>query len=124
MTRILVDTSIWIDHLHRSDDKLAALLDVGLVVTHPMVIGELALGSLRERGIVLGLLSQLPTVDEASSDEVLSLVERRALYGRGLSLVDAHLLASTLISADVRVWTRDRRLADAADDASIGWPRA
>jgi len=121
MTRLLVDTSVWIDHLHRRDDQLSAILDLGLVVIHPMVIGELALGSLRDRESVLELLTQLPMVQVAGFEEVLKLVEARELHGIGLSLVDAHLLASTLISADVRVWTKDRRLANAADRAGVGW---
>ena len=121
MTRLLVDTSVWIDHLHRHDEQLSTVLDLGLVVIHPMVIGELALGSLRDRESVLELLTQLPMVQVADFEEVLTLVEARVLYGIGLSLVDAHLLASTLISADVRVWTKDRRLAEAADRAGVGW---
>lgn len=121
MTRILVDTAVWIDHLHRTDSQLARLLEHGLVVTHPMVIGELALGSIRNRSTVLSLLSGLPTIAEAKSQEILDLVEARALYGRGLGLVDASLLAAALIAGDVAIWTRDKRLAAIADSLRIGW---
>lgn len=121
MTRVLVDTSVWIDHLHLRDEQLAGLLDAGLVVTHPMVIGELALGTLRDRSTVLRLLAQLSPVQTAYAEDVLALVEARRLHGQGLSLVDAHLLASALITGDVRIWTRDRHLATVAHDAAVGW---
>jgi hypothetical protein len=115
---ILVDTSVWIDHLHTSDDQLAALLVGVEVASHPMVIGELALGTIRRRSTVLGLLQSLPMSPTASHDEVLRLVESRALFGRGLSLIDVHLLASALLVPGMLLWTRDRRLASAA--ASLG----
>ena len=116
---ILVDTSIWIDHLHASDPALMALLDEARVCTHPMIIGELALGSLRERGRVIGLLSDLPSLPPATHGEVLSFVEVQALYGIGLSLVDAHLLAAIRLSPADRLWTRDRRLGDAAERLGV-----
>ena len=122
MTRVLVDTSVWIDHLRDADPQLVALLESGRVTVHPMVIGELALGNLRDRATILELISQLPASPTASDVEVLQLIETRQLHGTGLSLVDTHLLASALIGADVRIWTRDRRLADAASAAAVGWP--
>lgn len=121
MTRILVDTSVWIDHLHRGERQLQELLEAGLVVAHPMVIGELALGSIRDRTTVLGLLADLPASPVATDAEVLALIEARGLMGTGLSLVDTHLLASALVAGDVRIWTRDRRLANAATAASAAW---
>jgi predicted nucleic acid-binding protein len=121
MSTVLVDTSVWIDHLHRNDARLTALLETNLVVAHPLVIGELALGSIRNRATVLGLLAQLPRAAVASSDEVLLLVQDRRLYGRGLSLVDAHLLASALIGPDTRILTRDRRLAEVCGEAGVLW---
>jgi predicted nucleic acid-binding protein len=116
---ILVDTSIWIDHLHRSEAALSALLNEAQVSTHPMIIGELALGSLRDRKTILGLLSDLPSTPVATPAEVLPFVERHALYGVGLSLVDAHLLAALRLSSRDRLWTRDRRLAVAADRLGV-----
>jgi predicted nucleic acid-binding protein len=116
---ILVDTSIWIDHLHRSDPTLAALLDGSQVSMHPMIIGELALGSLRDRQTILGLLADLPSISQATHTEVLSFVEAHALFGIGLSLVDAHLLAALRLSSSDRLWTLDRRLRGAADRLGI-----
>jgi predicted nucleic acid-binding protein len=116
---ILVDTSIWLDHLHRSVPTLATLLDGSQVNTHPMIIGELALGALRDRQTILGLLADLPTISQATHTEVLSFVQTHALFGIGLSLVDAHLLAALRLSAPDRLWTRDRRLRAAADRLGI-----
>lgn len=116
---ILVDTSIWIDHLHRVDPALNLLLDDLAVCVHSMVIGELALGSLRDRSTVLQLLSDLPPIVEADHDEVLRLVETNGLYGVGLSVVDAHLLASARLNPDVKLWTRDRRLLAAAERLGV-----
>ncbi|MGN6203457.1 type II toxin-antitoxin system VapC family toxin [Humibacter sp.] len=121
MSLVLVGTSVWIDHLHRSDKMLVPLLEANLVVGHPLVIGELALGSIRERATVLELLARLPQAPEASNDEVLTLIENRHLFGKGLSIVDLHLLASVLVAGDVRLFTRDRRLSGAADDAGVRW---
>jgi len=116
---ILVDTSIWIDHLHRSDTALSTLLNEAQVCIHPMIIGELALGSLRDRRTVLGLLSDLPGAPVATHTEVLSFVEWHALYGSGLGLVDIHLLAAAHLSPADRLWTRDRRLRLAADKLGV-----
>ena len=116
---ILVDTSIWIDHLHRSDDALSVLLNEAQVCTHPMIIGELALGSLRDRETILGLLSDLPSTPLASHAEVLPFIGLHALYGIGLSLVDVHLLAALRLSARDRLWTRDRSLRKAADELGV-----
>lgn len=121
MTRVLVDTSVWIDHLHRGDPSLVGLLDAGLVCMHPMIIGELALGALRDRARILSLLADMPKAPMATDTEVLTLIETRRLHGTGLSLVDAHLLAAVIIGADLRMWTRDRRLAAAAASAAVGW---
>lgn len=121
MSLVLVDTSVWIDHLHRSDKRLTTLLESNLVVSHPMIVGELALGTMRDRATVLGLLARLPTAPVATSDEVRALIESRRLYGRGLSLVDVSLLASALIGGDVVLFTRDRRLAEAAAELAVRW---
>jgi predicted nucleic acid-binding protein len=116
---ILVDTSIWIDHLHRSDATLSVLLNDAQVCIHPMIVGELALGSLRDRRTILGLLSDLPNTAVATHAEVLPFVELHALHGIGLSLVDVHLLAALRLSARDRLWTRDRRLRLAADKLGV-----
>lgn len=116
---ILVDTAIWIDHLHRSEPRLVELLDRNDVLVHPMVIAELALGSLANRSTVLGLLAHLPQARRASDAEVLAFIESRALFSKGLSLVDAHLLASTLLTPTALLWTRDKRLRAAAVELRI-----
>jgi predicted nucleic acid-binding protein len=111
---ILVDTSIWIDHLHHTDSGLVAVLENAEVCVHPMIIGELALGSLRDRAVALSLLDDLPEAVVATHAEVRELVESEALFGVDLSLVDAHLLAAARLSASTTLWTRDRRLASVA----------
>jgi predicted nucleic acid-binding protein len=111
---ILVDSSVWIDHLHTGGDDLAALLDDGSVLGHPWVTGELALGQLSAREEVLGLLANLPQATVASAGEVMELIETRRLHGLGIGYVDAHLVASTLLTSDTRLWTCDKRLAAVA----------
>jgi predicted nucleic acid-binding protein len=106
---ILVDTSVWVDHLRRHNAGLADLLSHGRVVVHPFVIGEVSLGHLRHRGEVLGLLSELPVASVASHDEALEIAERSGLAGVGVGWVDAHLVASALIGRHP-LWTLDRRL--------------
>lgn len=118
---ILIDTSVWIDHLHRAVPQVAELLERNDVATHPMVIGELALGSIADRGTFLGLLSALPAATEATQQEVMAFVTTRRLYGRGLSLVDAHLLASAMLSDGMILWTRDQRLSRAALEFGVAW---
>lgn len=111
---IIADTSVWIDHLKRGDPVLADLLETGGVLAHPFVVGELALGSLRQRGAVLGSLSDLPQAIVASDNEVMMLIEGERLYGIGIGYVDAHLLAAARLTPDTLIWTRDRRLRQAA----------
>jgi predicted nucleic acid-binding protein len=107
---ILVDTSVWVDHLGAADKALAALLDAGMVLAHPFVIGELALGNLRQREMVLQALADLPHASVATDAEVLHFIERYALSGRGIGYVDAHLLAAVKLTAGAELWTNDKRL--------------
>ena len=109
----LVDTSVWVDHLRRGNARLATLLNDGLVLLHPFVLGELALGRLRRRAEVLGLLEELPRAESATHEEVLEFVERHDLAGSGVGWVDTHLLVSAALGR-VSLWTLDRRLARAA----------
>ena len=111
---ILVDTSVWVDHLRARDAALVGLLDAGEVLGHPFVLGELALGSLRQRKLVLTSLEDLPQASVATDPEVLNFVERQRLYGFGIGYVDAHLLAAARLTPDASLWTRDRRLHEAA----------
>jgi predicted nucleic acid-binding protein len=118
---ILVDTSVWVDHLRAGDATLAGLLERALVLAHPWVIGELALGRLRRRGEVLGLLERLPQATPATPAEVLALVKCHGLAGSGIGYVDAQLLASARLTPDAALWTRDRRLAGAAARAGVAF---
>ncbi len=112
---ILVDTSIWIDHLRASDKSLSNLLNTGRVLAHPFVVGELALGSLRQRDIILDALSDLPQAEMATDGEVLIFIDQHALSGLGIGYVDAHLLAAVRLTAGAVLWTRDKRLHKVAD---------
>ena len=110
---ILVDTSVWVDHLRRGNARLERLLNDALVLVHPFVVGELALGVLKRRSQVLGLLEEMPQAEAASHDEVLEFVDRHSLAGSGVGWIDVHLLVSAALSG-VSLWTLDRRLANAA----------
>ncbi len=116
---ILADTSVWIDHFRAGDKELRRQLEQGNVVIHPFIISELALGSLRERRRVLALLDSLPPLRIAQTDEVRAMIEERVLYGHGIGLVDAQLIASSLIQPGTMLWTRDRRLRKAAEKLGI-----
>lgn len=111
---ILVDTSVWVDHLRHHDAALAALLERGEVLGHAFVTGELACGSLGQRSRVLTLLAELPQARLAFNAEVLSFIERHGLMGAGIGYLDAHLMASTTLTPDARLWTRNRLLASVA----------
>ena len=121
---ILVDTSVWSDHLRIGDPRLTALLQKSQVLAHPWVIGELALGQLSGRSEILGLLGNLPQAKTATEAEVMTLVGTQRLFGLGIGYVDAHLLAATLLTTDASLWTRDKRLAAAAADLGISYRTA
>jgi len=116
---ILVDTSVWVDHLRTGDRVLGQLLDSGGVLGHRFVTGELALGNLRERDLVLSALRELPQATVSSDDEVLHFIDRQALFGLGIGYVDAHLLAAVLLTLGAKLWTRDRRLQAAATQLGL-----
>jgi len=117
---VLVDTSIWVSHLREADTDLESLLLAEEVVCHPFVIGELACGNLANREEILELLQELPRPITAQDNEVLSFIEARRLMGRGIGLVDAHLLTSAVLSG-LPIWTRDRRLREAAIEIGISF---
>lgn len=116
---ILVDTSIWIDHLRASDKRLVRLLDDGKVLAHPFVTGELALGNLRNRDSVLGALQDLPQACVATETEVLRFIGEKSLFGMGIGYIDAHLLAAVLLTPGSLLWTRDKRLLTASTRLGI-----
>ena len=111
---ILVDTSVWVDHLRAADSALVRLLDTTQVVMHPFVLGELALGNLPQRSLILGTLQLLPQAVVASDEEVLNFIDRHRLVGLGIGYVDVHLLAATRLTAGASLWTRDKSLRQIA----------
>jgi predicted nucleic acid-binding protein len=117
---ILVDTSIWIDHLRKGNDTLSLLLEQDLVLIHPFIIGELACGSMVNRQEILALLATLPATAAAEHDEVLRLVETEHLYGVGVGWIDAHLIASAQLSQAL-LWTSDARLKRIAESLGIAY---
>lgn len=119
---ILVDTSIWIDHLRQGSEHLARLLGRGQVLVHPHVLGEVALGNLQSRNAVLGALKDLPRAPLATDDEVFHFIEASAVFGAGIGYTDAHLLAATLLAPGTRIWTRDRRLLAVATELDLSYP--
>ncbi|WP_223427824.1 type II toxin-antitoxin system VapC family toxin [Tateyamaria pelophila] len=116
---ILVDTSVWIDHLRNGSVDLTRLLNRGHVVCHPLVVAEIALGSLRARAQILGLLDDLPKVPIASTAEVRTLINSRKLFARGVGYVDVSLIASCLLLPGSTLWTSDKRLGVLADELNI-----
>ena len=110
---VLVDTSVWIDHLRAGEAKLVRLLEDVEVAVHPMVIGELACGNLRNRAEILNLLADLPDAGRVPDEEVLIFIERHHLHGRGLGWGDMHLLASCAVSG-FALWSKDVRLMNVA----------
>ena len=117
---ILVDTSLWVEHLRSGVPLLDDLLQSDRVVTHPFVFGELLCGNFRPGSDVLRLLSDLPALAVASDSEVVGLIRFRQLHGRGIGYLDAHLLASALLF-DAQLWTRDTRLRAISAEAEIAF---
>ena len=119
---ILIDTNIWVDHLRTSVAALSSLLAREEALMHPYVLGELALGGLRDRQKVLERWAALLPAPVAAHEVVLALIETEGLFGSGIGYVDAHLLASAKLSGDAELWTRDRRLSAAARRLGISVP--
>lgn len=118
---VLADTSVWVDHLHRSDPKLRQCLEANQVGMHTWVLGELACGSLKNRKEILDCLTGLQAVPPARDAEVLGFIEREGLYGVGLGWVDVHLLAACKL-ANIPLWTRDKRLKKQAEELGLAYP--
>lgn len=107
---ILVDASNWIDHLRHGDLKLSTLLERNRVLMHPMIIGELACGNLKDRSVFLNLWAKLPTIPVVIDEEALYFLKRNQLMGKGIGFVDLHLLAAVSLSSEAYLWTKDKRL--------------
>jgi predicted nucleic acid-binding protein len=119
---VLVDTSVWIDHLRNNEPRLVRLLTQNSVLSHPFVRGELALGNLRQRQVILSSLDNLPQAPVALTDEINFFIETNALFGLGIGLIDAHLLASVQLLGNTRLWTRDKRLLVVAMRLNLAVP--
>ncbi|MDJ0861290.1 MAG: type II toxin-antitoxin system VapC family toxin [Gammaproteobacteria bacterium] len=118
---ILVDTSVWVDHLRAGDARLVELLESSTVAMHPMVLGELACGNLNDRETLLALWRNLPQLTVAADAEVLFLLDRHRLWGRGIGYLDVHLLTSVSLNPDARLWTRDKRLQESAEQLELAF---
>jgi hypothetical protein len=118
---VLVDTSVWVDHLRFGNPRLASLLENGDVVCHPFIIGELACGNLPERADTLGCLLELPRTSVAGQDEVMSLIEGYRLMGTGLGFIDVHLLAAARLDG-IPIWTQDIPLKKTAAKLDVNFP--
>ena len=116
---ILVDSSVWVGHFRQADPRLLALLNADEVLCHPVVIGEIAVGNLRNRVGVLSDLATLPSAILGTHEDVMELIERRQLYGTGVGYNDAHLLASALLTPSAHLWTQDARFAAAASRLGV-----
>jgi predicted nucleic acid-binding protein len=110
---VLVDTSVWVSHLRYGNAELTNLLNDGMVLCHPLIVGELACGNLKDRALILSFLQLLPMSVEAEHDEVLSFIENNRLMGKGIGYVDVHLIASAVLMG-VSFWTLDKKLAQIA----------
>ena len=118
---ILVDTSVWVQHLNGRATVLPAALGEQLVLTHPFVIGEISCGTFPTRGEVLRWISELPKATIVAETEVRELIERRQLMGRGIGYIDAHLVASALVTKGAQLLTFDKRLATVAAELNVGY---
>jgi hypothetical protein len=112
---ILVDTSVWIDHLRSTEPSPVEALRAEQVLMHPFVVGELSCGNLKNRQEVISLLRNLPSAPVATHEQVLEAIDRHRLMGIGIGYVDAHLLTATMPASPARIWTRDKRLATVAE---------
>ena len=118
---VLIDTSVWIDHLHSIDEHLSMLLENEQVVMHPMVIGELAMGNLANRRRTLVDLAKLPEISVATHNEVLFFIEHHQLMGTGIGYIDAHLLTASVLHDTAQLWTRDKRMMAVANELEISF---
>lgn len=118
---IVLDTSVWVDHLRQSDAQVVSVLQSDLVLLHPFVIGELACGNLKSRTEILGLLNTLPQARMAQEHEVLFFIDQHKLMGQGIGYIDAHLLAATVLTEGAKLWTRDKRLNQLAQRLGLAY---
>lgn len=115
---VLVDTSVWVSHLRDGNTEMAALLNNGNVLCHPLIVGELACGNLKDRAVILSFLKLLPMCIEAEHEEVLSFIENNRIMGKSIGYADAQLVASSVLTG-VPIWTLDKKLAQVADSLHV-----
>lgn len=115
---VLVDTSVWVNHLREGNERLVMLLMKGEVMCHPFIIGELACGNIRNRQEILSLLQLLPAATQATHEEIMDFIEFNRLMGKGLGYVDIHLSASARLTG-VPVWTLDNKLNETTEELDI-----
>ena len=118
---ILVDSSVWTDHFAATDTLLQLKLEQELILSHPFVIGELAMGNIQPRASFLKALQDNPFARVAQDEDVLEFVIRHKLFSSGIGYIDAHLLASTQLTPETKLWTRDKRLLAAAERLGLAW---
>lgn len=118
---ILVDTSVWVDHFRSKTNHLSELLESNRVLIHPLIIGELACGNLKNRAQILKLLSRLTFAPSASHDETLYFIEKNKLMGKGVGYIDVQLLASTALETGAKLWTNDKRMKGIAAKLGVAW---
>jgi|SRR5665647_1211390 len=119
--RVLVDSSVWVGHFKQRNDHLVALLEAGVVVCHPYIVGELACGTPPARKAIIGMLSELESAPVAAQDELLAMMDVRQLYGRGCGYVDMSLLASALLSDKIFIWTLDKRFELLVTESNLAY---
>lgn len=117
---VLVDTSVWVHHFRSSESQLISLLNNSEVMIHPFIIGELACGNLRNRREILSLLHALPSTTVLDSDDVLFFIEKNSLMGKGVGLIDVHLLAAAKLG-NISLWTNDKNLATLAGKLNLAY---
>lgn len=121
MNSILVDTSVWVSHFRKANPTLLMLLESDLVVTHPLIRGEIACGTPPDRVRTLADMAALRTIAQATIEETVQFIDRHALYGKGAGFIDLQLLTSTLLEAGALLWTEDKKLRDLATRFSLSY---
>ncbi|MEZ5691586.1 MAG: hypothetical protein R3D71_07975 [Rickettsiales bacterium] len=117
---VLVDTSVWIDHFRSSNNELQSLLNECQVLSHNFIIGELSLGNFKKRNAILEYLNDFPKAIHAEDSEVANFIKKNKLFGRGIGYIDAHLLASAIIT-ETHIWTNDKKLRNITSEFDISW---
>lgn len=112
---VLVDTSVWVSHFRQHNLALVELLQADLVLTHPLIVLELACGTPpAPRQRTLAALRLLRQAQQPALQEVADFIEREQLYNQGCGSVDMILLCATLLTPGTTLWTQDKSLQQLA----------